>query len=51
MIRTALVLLAALAPLTLETAQAAPVDARASYVVTVGGINVALVDDSTSTCT
>lgn len=44
MIRTALVLLAALAPLTLETAQAAPVDARASYVVTVGGINVALVD-------
>ncbi|AVF03941.1 hypothetical protein C4375_09530 [Devosia sp. I507] len=43
-IRTAFALVAALAPLSLSAAQAAPVDARASYVVTVGGINVAMVD-------
>ncbi len=44
MIRTAFALCAMLAPLFVQTAQGAPVDARASYVVTVGGINVALVD-------
>lgn len=44
MIRTAFALVAALAPLTLSPALAAPVEARASYVVTVGGINVAMVD-------
>ena len=43
MIRTALVL-AALVPLAVTNVLAAPVDARASYVVTVGGINVAMVD-------
>lgn len=44
MIRFILALAAALSPLTLNTAMAAEVDARASYVVTVGGINVAMVD-------
>ena len=44
MIRTCLALLALLAPLAAQPALSAPVDARASYVVTVGGINVALVD-------
>lgn len=43
MIRTVLAL-AALVPLSCASVQAAPVDARASYVVTVGGINVAMVD-------
>lgn len=42
--RTALALLALAAPLTTVSALAAPVDARASYVLTVGGINVALID-------
>jgi len=42
-IRTVLAL-AALVPLSCASVQAAPVDARASYVVTVGGINVAMVD-------
>ncbi|WP_297112223.1 DUF3108 domain-containing protein [uncultured Devosia sp.] len=44
MIRTTLALLAALLPLSAANAMAAPVDAKASYVVTVGGINVAMVD-------
>ncbi|MCP8885365.1 DUF3108 domain-containing protein [Devosia sp. XJ19-1] len=44
MIRPALALFAALVPFNAQVAIAAPVDATASYVVTVGGINVALVD-------
>ncbi|WIY52515.1 DUF3108 domain-containing protein [Devosia sp. YIM 151766] len=44
MIRSALALLTLLAPLAAQPVLAAPVDARVSYVVTVGGINVALVD-------
>ncbi len=44
MIRSALLLLALSSSLAVQPAQAAPVDARVSYVVTVGGINVALVD-------
>ncbi|ODT70989.1 MAG: hypothetical protein ABS75_09630 [Pelagibacterium sp. SCN 63-23] len=44
MTRSALALLAVLIPLTTSSTLAAEVDARASYVLTVGGINVALVD-------
>ncbi|MFC3703944.1 DUF3108 domain-containing protein [Devosia honganensis] len=44
MIRSALALLAALAPLAAQPVSAAALEARASYVLTVGGINVALVD-------
>lgn len=44
MIRTALALACLAAPLSLQSLQAAEVDARASYVVTIGGINVAMVD-------
>jgi hypothetical protein len=43
-IRTALALSLLAAPFAVETAHAAEVDAAASYVVTVGGINVAMVD-------
>ncbi|WP_338721116.1 DUF3108 domain-containing protein [Devosia sp. XK-2] len=44
MIRTALALIVALVPFSFSSVQAAPVDASVSYVVTVGGINVAMVD-------
>ena len=44
MIRTALALSFLAVPVAVETALAAEVDAKASYVVTVGGINVAMVD-------
>ncbi|MBJ3786206.1 DUF3108 domain-containing protein [Devosia sediminis] len=44
MIRTALVLCSVLAPLAAHSVPAAEVDARASYAVTVGGINVAVID-------
>ena len=44
MIRTVLALACALAPFAIQPAWADEVDARASYVVTVGGINVAVVD-------
>ncbi|ODT69316.1 MAG: hypothetical protein ABS75_17485 [Pelagibacterium sp. SCN 63-23] len=44
MIRSALLLLALASPLAAQPVLAAPVDARVSYVVTVGGINIALVD-------
>lgn len=44
MIRTAFVLASILAPLAFQPMVAAEVDARASYVVTVGGINVAMID-------
>jgi hypothetical protein len=43
-IRTALALLCFVLPLVHNTVHAAQVDARASYAVTVGGINVAVVD-------
>jgi hypothetical protein len=43
-IRSALLALATAAPMMAAPALAAPVDAKVSYVVTVGGINVALVD-------
>lgn len=43
-IRSALFLLALAFPLAAKPAFAAPVDARVSYVVTVGGINIALID-------
>lgn len=43
-IRSALFSLALAAPLAAQPALSAPVDARVSYVLTVGGINVALVD-------
>jgi Protein of unknown function (DUF3108). len=43
-IRSALLLLALAVPLAARPALSAPVDARVSYVLTVGGINVALVD-------
>lgn len=44
MIRSALLSLALAVPLVAQPVLAAPVDARVSYVVTVGGINVALID-------
>lgn len=44
MIRPALALIAVLAPLSFQAVQAAPVDGAVSYVVTVGGINVAMID-------
>lgn len=44
MIRPAVALLAALSPLAALPALAAPVEGHASYVLTVGGINVALID-------
>lgn len=44
MIRPAFSLASLFCALTLSSAHAGPVDARASYVVTVGGINVAMVD-------
>ncbi|MBJ6987630.1 MULTISPECIES: DUF3108 domain-containing protein [unclassified Devosia] len=44
MIRPAFALLAALIPMTALPISAAPVEAKASYVITVGGINVALLD-------
>jgi hypothetical protein len=43
-IRTALAFACVIAPLATLSAQAAEVDARASYAVTVGGINVAVVE-------
>lgn len=44
MIRSALLAFSLATPLLAAPVQAAPVDAKVSYVVTVGGINVALVD-------